>query len=270
MAMTVDRHKVHSLMNSPLLTGAADVLRRQGTVFFVGGNLPMYETLETMFESHCMESTGLFYLTFGNSSTLQDSLEMARMIKKNFHVRLMGRLDSPASAEILERIYAAGVDILDIPLRARNAVSTEESEPDQDARLATLNAARSIFSRWSVVSSLVAGQESADTTIATIDTLLENGIIPLVSLSEQAAGQEPEYAVTIFSHVAAEWKRRQVPIKTLLPLISLTTPLTSREQPGFVRGFIDKIRDRQQLASSDLQRHLRIGHAQDSLDSAGL
>ena len=270
MAMTVDRHKVHSLMNRPLLAGAADVLCRQGTVFFVGGNLPMYETLETMFESHCMESTGLFYLTFGSGSTLQDSLEMARMIKKNFHVRLMGRLDYPASAEILERIYAAGVDILDIPLRGSRAVSTEEPDGDRTTRLATLNAARSIFSRWSVVSSLVAGQESVDAIITTIDTLLENGIIPLVSLSEQAAGQGLEYAVTIYSHMAAEWKRRQVPVKALLPLISLTTPLTSREQPGFVRGFIDRIRDRQQLASSDLQRHLRVGHAQDSLDSASL
>ncbi|MBI5484340.1 MAG: hypothetical protein HY888_07760 [Deltaproteobacteria bacterium] len=270
MALTVDRQKISALISSPVSSGTADVLRRQGNVFFVGGNLPVYETLETMFESYCMESTGLFHLTFGDSGNLQRGLEMARLIKKNFSVRLMGRLDYPVPAETVEQIYAAGVDILDIPLPVCSSASDSTLISDHTARQATLDAARLVFPGWSVVASLEADQMATGATMAVIDSLLAKGIMPLVSFSGNTALKEPDDAAAVFSHLASGWKKHHVPVKTLLPLITLITPLVPREEPGLVRGFIDRIRDRHQLASSDLQRRLRVGQAADSLDSAEL
>ncbi len=270
MALTVDRQKISALISSPVSSGAADVLRRQGNVFFVGGNLPVYETLETMFESYCMESTGLFHLTFGDSGNLPRGLEMARLIKKNFSVRLMGRLDYPLPAETVEQIYAAGVDVLDIPLPICSTASSSTQISDHNDRQTTLNAARLIFPRWSVVASLKTDQMETSDTSVVIDSLLANGIVPMISFAENAALKEPDDVAAVFSHLAAGWKKHHVPVKTLLPLITLITPLVPREEPGLVRGFIDRLRDRHQLASSDLQRRLRVGQTADSLDSAGL
>lgn len=270
MALTVDRQKISTLTSSPVSSGAADVLRRQGNVFFVGGDLPVYETLETMFESYCMESTGLFHLTFGSSGNLPRGLEMARLIKKNFSVRLMGRLDYPVPSETVEQIYAAGVDILDVPLPACSTASGSARISDHKARQTTLEAARQVFPRWSVVASLEAGQMATGDTRAMIDSLLANDIVPMISFSAIADLNEPEDVAAVFSHLASGWKKYHVPVKTLLPLITLITPLVPRDEPGLVRGFIDRLRDRQQLASSDLQRRLRVAQAADSLDSAGL
>ena len=180
MVMDIDRKKLDDLLRRPLQPATAGELRRCRNVFFVGGELPIDETLETMFESFCMESTELFHLAFGTVDRFPRGEEMARQIKKNFHVRLMGRLDNPVSTGVLERIYAAGVDILDIPLLS----FTRAQAGTYDALLS----ARSIFPRWSVASTLVAGEEPAAATRNGIDALLKDGIVPLVSLGESAAG----------------------------------------------------------------------------------
>ena len=71
----------------PLKPIAPDELHREGKVFFVGDI---------------------------NSFHLGE--KPAGMIKRNFCAHLLGRFDYPAPSYIIERAYAAGVDILDIPL----------------------------------------------------------------------------------------------------------------------------------------------------------
>src|SRR5690349_10442033 len=109
--MNIDQVALAGQLTSPPQLPCAGELRRAGKVFFVGGDLPINQTLETMFESFCMESTDLFLLTFGSRDNFFRGEEMARQIKKNFNVRLMGRLTYTPPAELVERAYAAGLDL---------------------------------------------------------------------------------------------------------------------------------------------------------------
>jgi hypothetical protein len=128
-----------------------------------------------------------------------------------------------------------------------------------------------IFSpRWSVASTLLAGEESPVSTMNGIDELLKDGIVPLVALAESSADVAPDTLAAIFEHLASGWEKYHVPIQPFLPIISFMTPLTSKEPPGLLRGMIYKFHDRRYLVASDLRRHLRLKSAEDSMDSAVL
>ncbi|SNB45120.1 hypothetical protein [Geobacter sp. DSM 9736] len=268
--MKIDQNRLNILTAHPTQLPAAHDLRRDGRIFFVGGELSVNETLETMFDSFCTESTDLFYLSFGPKETCQRGMEMARQIKKNFSVRLMGRFDFPAPASFTEHAYAAGVDILDIPLWVFDPAVATQRGFDTAATIESLRDACSVFPRWSVASTLLFGPEPADSTMKGIDTLLKEGIVPLPAIAWSESGAASEGIEAALKHLACGWKSHDVTIKPLIPLIRYTTPLIPLEQPGLFRGLIDKLQDRRHLAASDLRRHLRVQAAENSLDSAGL
>jgi len=255
-SLTIDKKRLAALLDSNRQMPAVDRLYRDGNVLFIGGGLPLYQTLETMFNSFCTEATALFYLTLGSQAEESQNLEMVRQIKKNFHVRLMARLDVPVDATALERIYAAGVDNLDLHLPVSTAAALPEIIPG-------------IFPRWGVAATLVLGEEDAACTIRRIDRLLYGGVVPLVQVSAQAAKLTGEQIETVLQSLANGWERSSVPLQAYLPLINAMTPLVQIKPAGLIRGFVDRLRDRQQLAGSDLRRHLRVV-PENSLDSAGL
>jgi len=262
--MIIDQAALRELLaNPPRLPGSRE-LSRAGKVFFVGGDLPVNQTLETMFESFCMESTDLFLITFGSLENFHQGEEMARQIKKNFNVRLMGRLPFIPPERVVERIYAAGVDILDIPpsQRERNSAEGETKPP------AVIPG--HVFPRWAVAATLEMGEETCGSARTAIDSLLHSGIVPLVALTSGRISHEKDEIAALYRHLAAGWKSHRIPMKPFRPLISLLTPLQSREPRGVLSGIIGRIHDRQMLVASDLRRHLRVRVAEDSLDSAGL
>jgi hypothetical protein len=264
--LVIDNSRLSSLLEGTFPVPAADRLYRDRSVFFVGGVLPVYETLETMFDSFCTEATALFYLTFGPAETFPRGEEMARQIKKNFNVRLMARLDRDADAPLLERTYAAGVDNVDLHLAEPAGAAWGE-------RLVlppVLRAARELFPRWGVAATLHVGDEAPTVVMSRIDTLLAEGVVPLVRLLPRVAGSAPGGLEMLFEHLEAGWKRNSVPMATYLPLLSATTPLVATKPAGLFQGIVDRFRDRRQLAESDIRRHLRVRPTEDSLDSAVL
>ncbi len=270
MTMIIDEQKLHTIMARPVTPANPAELRRDGKVFFVGGDLAVNETLETMFESFCMESTDLFHLSFGARDDFHRGEELARQIKKNFNVRLMGRLEYPASERIIQRAYAAGVDILDISAPdAVPSLAGERGGAGQEFRAALL-AAGQLFPRWSAASTLVVGPEPPVPVADAIDVLLNVGVMPLVALSVQAVHYPYEAVAAVFDRLATGWERHHATVQPFLPLISLMTPLVPAETTGRLRGLINRIHDRHLLAASDLRRHLRVKSVNDSLDSAGL
>ncbi len=270
MSMIIDEQKLHTLMVRPFRPASPVELRRDGSVFFVGGDLPVNVTLETMFESFCMASTSLFHLSFGAGTGFIRGEKMARQIKRNFPVRLMGRLETIPAPHDMERAYAAGIDLLDIPgPQSDGALAGEGSKARKEFR-AALNAAGQLFPRWSVASTLVVGEGAFAAMAADIDALLADGVVPLVTLSDRAVYQPCAAVAGLFAHLAAGWQRHQATVKPFLPLIDLMTPLVPGKTAGRLRGLVDRIRDRQHLAAADLRRHLRVASASDSLDSAGL
>lgn len=267
--MKSDKNRLRELIARESIPPSPDELRRERNIFFVGGNLPERETLETLFDSHCQAAAELFHLTFGDVDSFHLGETLARAIKKNFSTHLVARFDYPAPPHLFERAYTAGVDIMDIPLGVFDRGLSRERGLAMEERLRALDFARSIFPRWSVASTLVAGDEPSCSTVAGIDALLANEIVPLVAVSPRAAHYPADEIAAIFDHLAAGWRKRKVTVKPLLPLIQLSTPLVDAKPRGVLRGFIDRLHDRQLLATSELRRNLRV-RQEASFESAGL
>lgn len=268
--MKISQNKLRELIARELPRPSCEELRREGNIFFVGCNLPERETLETLFESHCQGSAVLFHLTFGDINSFHCGEALTKVIKKNFNVHLVGRFDYPASPSLIERAYAAGVDILDIPLTIFDRALSRDRGLDIEERLRSIDCARSVFPRWSVVSTLMAGEESPCSTMAGIDALLAVEVVPLVTLSCRAAHYPFDETAAIFAHLIAGWRSKRALIKPLLPLIYLSTPLVPPSPRGVVRGFFDKVYDWRLLATSDLRRSLRVKRVEESFESSGL
>lgn len=232
-----------------------DRLYRDGSVFFVGGALPVYETTVTMFDSHCMEATELFFLTFGPEGSFAAGIEMARQIRKNFHVRLMAGISPDVEPANIERIYAAGVDNLVF------SIGNFAGGKDLPAAIAV---ARQVFPRGGVGVSL----PLATVTAAAIDRLWGEGIVPLVTWGADVQANET-VAVALESLIAV-WDAAGATVSPYLPLLTSLAPLIDTRPAGPIRGFIDRFRNQRLLAGSALRRHLRVIPANDSLDSAGL
>ncbi len=254
-SLTTDKKRLADLLVSNRQLPAEDRLYRDGNVLFIGGALPPYQTLETMFNSFCMEATALFFLTLGSRETLPQGLEMARQIKKNFHVRLMARLASPVDETTLGQLYAAGVDNVDFYLEGPSAVMPES---------------KGVFPRWGVAATLILGAEDAACTIDKIERLLQAGIVPMVEVSSKASTLSTEKVITVLDYLAGGWDRSSVPLQAYLPLIGAMTPLVQEKPAGVFRSIVARLRDRQQLVGSDIRRHLRVQQTENSLDSAGL
>ncbi len=269
-AIKIDQNKLKELMVRKLPSPTAYELRREENIFFVGGNLPERETLETLFESHCQGSAEIFHLTFGDIDSFHHGEALARVIKKNFNVHLVGRFDYPAPLFLIERAYAAGVDILDIPLTVYDRALSGELGLARDERIRSLESARTVFPRWSVVSTLLAGEEPSCSTVAGIDALLAAGVLPLVTLSARAALYPADETAAVFAYLRDGWLAKKAVLKPLLPLIYLSTPLVPHARRGKVAGFIDKIHDWRLLAASDLRRSLRVRQVEESFQSSGL
>jgi hypothetical protein len=267
--MGIDQQKLRQLMGKPVKTFDSCLLRRDGGVFFVGGDLPARETLETIFDSHCQAPAELFCLTISSLNTFHRGEELARQLKKNFNTHLLVRLDFPAPAFAVERAYAAGADILDIPLHLFDQALADERGLAKDERLQALRLAQGVLPRWGVASTLMAGEEPSCSTISAIDVLAGAGIIPLVELSPRAARYPQEEIAAIFSHLTGVWQKRKMTIKPLLPMVGVVGPLDIHPR-GLFRGLMDKIYERRLLAASDLRRSLKVKQVDASFDSAGL
>lgn len=267
MIRVVDSHKLDNLRDMAVSYANSEVLRRDGKVFFIGGNLPIYSTLETMYESYCLESSELFHVTFGDEGRFEHNLEMVRQIKRNFSIRVMGRVAYPLSTPQIEKIYLAGLDVLDIPgtVYGIHAGAVADSERGRVA----FSSAVATFKRWSVVSSITAESDTLQAVRGSIHELLGSGVIPLLEISGGSVWSVDELR-GLFEFLAAEWHGKHVPLKPIMPLLRLTAPFEFAESSGFLRGVIEKLQDRHVLATSDLRRHLRTSGAEASFESAGL
>ncbi len=270
MIHVIDTHRLNLLHETPLNYASPTDLRREGRVFFIGGNLPVYSTLETMYESYCLESTDLFHVTFGDPEVFEQNLELVRQIKRNFSIRLMGQISNPLSAWQVEQVYLAGIDVLDIPHQAYGSYPVADPDGNGGRWRETFCAAAASFPRWSIASSIIADHAAPDEVRNNIHDLLNHGVIPLLALAGDGNVWSPAATGDLFLFLAAEWHRHRVPLKPIMPLLRLATPFEFRASSGFFRDVIDKLHDRRIMATSDLRRHLRTTGAEASFESAGL
>lgn len=268
--MIVDRHKLQQLIHRPFRRPGPAELRREGGVFFVGGELDPRETLETVFESHCQATAELMCVTFGGIDAFHRGEEIVRLLKKNFHVHIMARFPYAPPGHLLERGYAAGCDLVDVPLTVFDTGLANERGIAKAEILASLAAAREVFPAWGVASTLAVGAEACCSTVSGIDTLLKGGVVPLLELSPRGERYPREEIEAVYRHLAAELRNRRVTTKPYLPLLAVAAPLVSARQGGGIRRVIDRLNDCRLLAASDLRRALRVKRVEESFESSGL
>ncbi len=258
--MDLDAQKIELLRSRPVSPAAFGELRRQDQVFFVGAGLPTRPTLETIFESDCLAPVDLFWLDFADEETFLGAEELVRQIKKNFRGFVLGRFELPPANSLIDRAYAAGLDLLEIPAGARS------ESPDDHRRLAALVHGCSVFPRWAVVGSLPVCTES----LTLGENLLNEGIVPLLTLEGLPRDFSVEAAARAYRELAESWDRHKVALKPLRPLIELVTPLVTPPRPRGIARLVDKVDDARLRTASDLRRLLRVREVEASFESAGL
>jgi hypothetical protein len=257
--MDVIAKKVKALMARPVLQTAADQLRREGNVFFVGGHLSPQQAVEAIFESDCRSPVELFVFNFAKAEDFTRAEVLVRSIKRNFKGFLVGQFISQPPPPLLEYAYAAGIDFIDVPFIG-----------DKDQRLAALLFAKTVFPRWAVISTLFAGEQPLSAGRADIDLLLDHDILPLVAIDESAVCYRDSEITQIFEYLASGWRRKKAFIKPLHPLLRLITPLAPPPRKGGVPGLFDKVNGARLRTTSDLRRLLRVREVEESFESAGL
>lgn len=257
--MSIDPKKIALLSTLPGRPAASGELRREDQVFFVSADLPVRPTLETVFESDCQKPVDLFRFSFDCSAHFQDAEELVRQFKKNFRGYLLGRFNQAPSPIVTDRAYAAGLDMIEIPLQQQTLAEISEEQ------WRALYYARSVFPAWSVTASL---SLTSDPKIA--EALLDRGILPLLLLESTFSHIPQERLTERFAHLARAWKKKKVTLKPLLALLELTTPLSTPPRRSGLSGLLDRVEDARLRTVSDLRRQLRVREVEASFESAGL
>ena len=250
----INNKQLSELVHGTVIRPSADRLFRAGGTFFVGGALPVFETLETMFESHCQEATSLFYLTLANGQEMANGIKLAEQIKRNFNVRLMASLPGEASAEIPEKLYLVGVDNLEI------SVSGNDSEYKE-----LLAAGAAVYPRWRIATS--SSPVNCSYLTARAIEQLQSGIVPLPVV---LPGMETDTISPALAELAVAWDEHQADLSYYVPLLNVFAAMTPARKCGRFGSLIGRIREQGDLVRTELHRHLRRVPATDSLDSASL
>lgn len=253
--MHLDQQKLAQLCQQPPRPAAAGELRRVDQVFLVASELPVRPTLETIFDSDCQKPADLFWLRFATAEEFLRGEELVRQLKKNFRGYLLGRFEFLPAADLVERAYAAGLDLLELPLTAV-----------ESPHWLVLEHARTIFPQWSVLVTLPALAQNEALT----ETLAQRGIVPLLSLAEIPVKLAQTTLAESFKQLQRSWRRHKVALKPLRPLLELTTPLTPPPKPRGVGALLERVDDARLRTTSDLRRLLRVREVADSFESAGL
>lgn len=199
-------------------------------------------------------------------------------IKKQFRTFISFRGFPPKHKKDIDRIYAAGVDLLNYPFEG--FVNPSEKSISQKGILQCLEYAVEIFPQGAVSTELVFNTDPAKLIKDKIDLLAKNGIIPFLRLNDQLDSNVLDYApvTEIVRHLAQTAQNSKLNLKWLYPACHLVTPLDTAfytEAPKSARLTIkpvyqSKIGKKASEGFAALRRKLRVKNISDSYESAGL
>ncbi len=261
--MTVDSQKIKDLLAGTPGHAADGELRREGDVLFIGADLPVQEALESIYASDCQTPVEIFFFSFTDLPSFVRMEEMVRAVKKNFRGYLLASFHFLPATAVVNQAYAAGIDLVDVPTPAGDALA-------QQAWLATLDYARTIFPRWGVLATVRVGEGPPRQLQADIDLLLARGVLPLLILTPAAARHEESEVAALFDHLRQGWRAAGAVIRPLQPLLQLTMPLVAQPPRRGIAGLLERFQDAQLRAAADLRRQLRVREVEQSFESAGL
>jgi hypothetical protein len=261
--MKVSAQKLAALFKQPVSFPDPGECFRKQEVFFLGDHLPLQQTLEVLFASDCESPAELFHFTFSKASSFAASLPLAHQIQKNFKGYRMGRFLYSPPVEHIDAAYAAGLELIDLPFYAA------ASQNEEDGYRTSLQHARTLFARWTVVTSLYLQGTPWAANRSRIDELLGSGVLPILQMPTAAAGQAEEY-LSHFQLLSQQWRRSKANLKPILPLLLLCTPFLAEPPRKGVDRLLEVANAASQRAAADLRRLLRVRGVEQSFDSAAL
>jgi hypothetical protein len=199
-------------------------------------------------------------------------------IKKQFRTFISFRGFPPKEKKNIDKIYAAGVDLLNYPFEG--FVNPSEKSISQKGILQCLEYAVEIFPQGSISTELTLNTDPAKLIKDKIDLLAQKSIIPFLRLNDQIAATASDYAriSETVRHLAQTAQTSKLNMKWLYPACHLVTPLDTAfytEDPGTARLTIkpvyqSKIGKKASEGFAALRRKLRVKNISDSYESAGL
>lgn len=200
-------------------------------------------------------------------------------IKKKFSTFVALRGFPPQDIRILDKIYASGIDLLNLPLEGSSGTDKSKGMVSEEETLDALEYAAGIFQGGTVWTELL-GAGPTDLIKMKIDRLTGKGVIPLIKLlpTSVADGNEFEKHQEIARYLAVAVQRNKIPLKWLYPASRFLSPLDTRfftddpdsarlsAKPVYKTGLGRKASE----GFASLRRKLRIKNVSDSYESAGL
>jgi len=199
-------------------------------------------------------------------------------VKKKFSAFIALKGFPPDNLQILDQLYASGVDILNFPLNSRTESPTSKQLMPPEEILRALEYASGIFPNGTVWTELVLGGDPKEIN-KTINELMSINTLPLIKLEPLSMSSEDSYSrlreVAQFLEDSAS--QRKIPLKWLYPNSQCLTPMDA----GFyIKGAAPQLKVKPLYQSSfgkmaeegfaAFRRKLRIKNVSDSFESAGL
>jgi len=205
---------------------------------------------------------------------------VVKAIKKEFSTFIALRGFPPKDKQFLDRVYAAGIDLLNFPLEGFVGFPKKEDVISQPLVYGALEYAAKIFPPGTVWTELFLEPGSIDPLKDKIAYLTKKGILPLLRLTTPSIATEEYFhnVIEVARYLETNVQNSRLPLKWLFPHCRYMSPLDT----GFFLDPTDKAKlnakpvyksllGRKTLEGyTKLRRKLRIKDVSDSYESAGL
>ena len=205
---------------------------------------------------------------------------LVEAIKKRFNTFVALKGFPPLDKNIIDHIYASGIDIVNFPLGGFYGTVKSKKIMDKEKIYEALEYASSIFSPGTVWTDLIISPRSQDRFKEGIDRLTDAGIIPLILLQRDSKTKTPSYRnlVELAEHMQQAVQRNGLPLKWLYPACRFLSPLDTRfftEDPLKARLAVTPVYrsgfgKTTSAGFAAIRRKLRNRKVTDSFESAGM
>ena len=205
---------------------------------------------------------------------------VVQAIKKEFSTFVALRGFPTKDKQTLDKVYAAGIDLLDLPLEGFVGFAKKDDVISPPLVYGALEYAAEIFPPGTVWTELLLEPSPINSLKDKIDYLTGKGIIPLLKLKSPSIATEEEHRhVTEAAHYLEKaTQNARLPLKWLFPQCRYMSPLDTRffiDPPNKAKlnakPVYKSLLGRKALEGfALLRRKLRIKDVSDSYESAGL
>ncbi len=205
---------------------------------------------------------------------------VVQAIKKEFSAFVGLRGFPPKNKQTLDKVYAAGIDLLNFPLEGFVGFAKKEDDISSALVYSALEYAAKIFPPGTVWTELFLETSSIDSLKNKIDYLTQKKILPLLKLMPPPAlkDKDHQHFAEAAGYLDQAVLSSRIPLKWLFPQCRYMSALDTKfylDQPGKAKlnakPVYKSLFGRKTLEGfAKLRRKLRIKDVSDSYESAGL